>query len=174
MNSPIIESKKRKYTFFGAALFLRPKLKEHRPLALSYNIEKIVETARKNPEDWECLLMKRNYLDFAWDHIGGHNEFHEFPAQTMQREVQEEVGWKTREYREICRQWKDGFLNGFIYLVIPSEPYYMENEPPRVPCDEVQKVEYFGLLQILESDMFKENVKGRIQAFIKGDSDFSL
>ena len=174
MNVSLTEPKKRKYTFFGAAMFLRPTLLEQRTLVQNYDAKKIAACAREKPHEWECLLMKRNYLDFSWDHIGGHNEINEFPSQTMIREVQEEVGWNVKDYMEVCRQWKNGFLNGFVYLVIPEQPNFMSDTPPRVPCDEVQTVEYFNLLHLLKSEQFKPNVKGRIQAFISNKSDFTL
>lgn len=165
---------KKKYTFFGAAIFLRPTLSTERNAIYHYDVKKIAELARKNPHEWDCLLMKRNYLDFAWDCIGGNSELNEFPLQTMTREVGEEVGWKIKESMEVCRQWKNGYLNGFVYLVIPEQADYMNDAPPRVPCDEVQTVCYFNLLHILKSEEFKPNVKGRIQAFISNESDFSL
>ena len=155
-------------------MFLRPSNIEDRPSILNLDIQKIASMARENPQNWECLLMKRNYRDFAWDHIGGHNELGEFPDQTMRREVQEEVGWNIERQLEICRQWKDGFLKGFLYLSIPSEKTYLEDNPNRTPCHEVQTIAYFNLLHLLNSGDFKSNVKGRIKAFIEGKSDFNL
>ena len=174
MNVQHYKTKEKKYTFFGTALFLRPSKEDQRHEAKNFHVKDVAQYARQNPGDWECLLMKRNYLDFAWDSIGGHNDINEFPAQTMAREVLEEVGWKTKEYMEICRQWRNGFLNGFVYLVVPEESRFMEDSPPRIPCDEVQTVAYFNLLHILKSDQFKPNVKGRILAFIQNESDFKL
>jgi 8-oxo-dGTP pyrophosphatase MutT (NUDIX family) len=174
MHPPFKDSKKRTFTFFGAAFFLRPSQPDQRILAQNYDVKKIAECARKNPSEWECLLMKRNYLDFAWDCIGGHSNPGEFPAQTMTREVSEEVGWKIKECHEICRQWEQGILKGFVYLVIPTEKDFMKDNPPRVPCEEVQTVAYFNLVTILESDMFKSNVKGRVQSFLSQHSDFTL
>ena len=59
-------------------MFLRPTLLEQRTLVQNYDAKKIAACAREKPHEWECLLMKRNYLDFSWDHIGGHNEINEF------------------------------------------------------------------------------------------------
>lgn len=174
MNQQISSSQKPKFTFFGAAMFLRPKNPEKRIYEQAEDISLCISLAQKNPENWECLFMKRNYLDFCWDHIGGHNEVNEFPAQTMLREVQEEVGWKIKSYKEVCRQWKKGFLNGFIYVCVPEEKLFMLDTPPRVPCQEVQTVQYFNLIHILKSPDFKPNVKGRIQSLISNESDFSL
>lgn len=165
---------KRQYHFFGAALFLRPILSSQEFTFLNLTAENMIEEARKNPQNWQCLLMKRNYLDYSWDHIGGNCEVNEFPMETMTREVYEEMGWRIKEAREVCRQWKNGCLEGFIYLAIPTEKNFMDDAPPRIPCDEVQTVAYFNLLDILKSDQFKANVKGRIKAFIEHATDFSL
>jgi 8-oxo-dGTP pyrophosphatase MutT (NUDIX family) len=182
MNTSLEKSKN--FRFFGAAFFLRPiptqkdvienSLKCHPTFQGDQGLTATLELARSSPENWECLLMKRNYLDFRWDHIGGRNEFKEFPHDTMKREVSEEVGWRIKCYTEICRQWKDGVLDGFVYLVIPDEKTYQHDTPARTLCHEVDRVQYFGLLEILKSPDFKPNVKGRIQAFLKGNSDFHL
>ncbi len=170
----VCASFKKRSSFFGAALFLRPTDPTERTRSLEYPLEKIAALARANPELWEALLMKRNYLDFAWDHIGGNNEIDEFPAQTLVREVWEETGWGVERFIEVCRQWKEGSLKGFLYLVKPNEIKFMHDAPPRILCDEVQTVQYFPLLHILESNNFTAPVKGRIHAFIEGKPDFNI
>ena len=174
MNTSSSPDKTERFRFFGAALFLRPSEEQNRTQFINYDVKRLTHEARKNPGQWDCLLMKRNYLDFCWDHIGGNCEANEFPQQTMLREVYEEMGWKVTSHEEVCRQWKNALLQGFIYLVIPDEKKYWEDSPPRVPCEEVQTVRYFNLLHILKSPEFNHNVKGRIQAFLDKQSDFTL
>ena len=133
-----------------------------------------LEEARCFPEDWQCLLMKRNYADFAWDSIGGNSEPQEFPLDTMQREVFEEVGWKIKDTIEVCRQWKNSVLEGFVYVSVPNECRFFDDAPPYVLCNEVACLQYFDLNVILNDGMFKSNIKNRIQAFLAKESDFSL
>lgn len=174
MTTPNLSKKNLNKTIFSAALFLRPSSMEQRVHSLDLDVCTLANLARKNPEQWECLLMKRNYADFSWDHIGGHRNENEFPLQTMIREVYEEMGWKVKNSMEICRQWKNDNLAGFIYLAIPEESNYMNDQPPRIPCDEVEKVGYFNLIHLLKSDDFLPKVKGRIEAFITNAPDFIL
>ncbi|WP_161597727.1 NUDIX domain-containing protein [Fluviispira multicolorata] len=162
----------RESSYFGCALFLRTRDSKKRHLIWKYTLEEIINNARENPKEWECLLMKRNYFDFAWDFIGGNSDINEFPEFTMLREVKEEVGWNIKSYKEVCRQWKQGTIKGFVYLAIPDESQYMEDEPPRIQCDEVQTVKYFNLHEILISEQFSDSVKGRVKAFIDKRADF--
>lgn len=158
--------------FYGSAFFLRPREEAKRGLLQEHSLERIVSMARSAPDQWECLLMKRNYLDFAWDHVGGNNNAREFPKQTMLREVQEELGWKIKDSIEICREWRSGFLKGFMYAAMPTEPNYALDTPPYVPCQEVQKIQFFGLLDLASHSMFSASVRGRTKAFLEGQSDF--
>ncbi|WP_186645504.1 NUDIX domain-containing protein [Fluviispira vulneris] len=162
----------RESSYFGCALFLRASDKNIRNNIWKLSLDEIIKSAREKPSEWECLLMKRNYFDFAWDFIGGNSDINEFPEYTMIREVKEEVGWKILHYKEICRQWKQGTIKGFVYLAIPEEKQYMDDDPPRTPCDEVQTVKYFNLCEIINSNHFSDSVKGRIKAFIDKRSDF--
>lgn len=158
--------------FFGAALFLRPSEESKRGLLQEHSLESIVSMARSEPTQWEALLMKRNYLDFAWDHVGGNNNAREFPKQTMVREVQEELGWKIQESFEVCREWRTGFLKGFLYAVKPSELHYALDNPPHSPCQEVQKIQFFKLSELASHSMFSASVRGRTKAFLEGQTDF--
>lgn len=162
----------RSSSYFGCALFLRPVNLELRRTFFELELNQIIKLAREQPGEWECLLMKRNYFDFAWDFIGGNCEPNEYPEFGMLREVKEEVGWNIQRYKEVTRQWKMGAIKGFVYLAIPEQTLFWEDEPQRVHCAEVETVKYFNLLEILSNSAFSDSVKGRVQAFISGKSDF--
>lgn len=173
ISNSIYEINNRESSYFGCALFLRPTNKLLREKYYEYQLDEIITMARENPEDWECLLMKRNYFDFAWDFIGGNSDINEFPESTMLREVSEELGWKILKYKEITRQWRMGSIKGFIYLALPLDKCFMEDSPPRVKCDEVQDVRYFKLNEILNDLTFSDSVRGRIKAFLNNNADFT-
>ncbi len=169
----VYEINNRGSAYFGCALFIRPVDQELRKSFLSLEIDQVIKLAREKPGEWECLLMKRNYFDFAWDFIGGNCEPNEYPEFGMQREVKEEVGWTISRYKEITRQWKMGSLKGIVYLAFPDNEKYTEDEPQRIHCAEVETVKYFNLLEVLSNPAFSDSVRGRIQAFIDNKSDFS-
>ncbi|APJ02919.1 NUDIX domain-containing protein [Silvanigrella aquatica] len=169
----LFEIKNRGSSYFGCALFLRPSDEKLRKEYFQLNIDIILKMARENPKDWECLLMKRNYFDYAWDFIGGNCEINEFPEQAMIREVSEEVGWKILKYKEVTRQWRMGSIKGIVYFAIPEEPQFMENDPPRIHCEEVNTVKYFNLVEILNDLSLPDSVRGRISAFLNEKSDFT-
>jgi 8-oxo-dGTP pyrophosphatase MutT (NUDIX family) len=82
------------------------------------------------------------------------HEINEYPEFGMMREVLEEVGWKIEKYKEVTRQWKMGAIKGFVYLAIPENMQFLEDEPPRIHCEEVQTVKYFNLIQVLNDSLF--------------------
>jgi diadenosine tetraphosphate (Ap4A) HIT family hydrolase/8-oxo-dGTP pyrophosphatase MutT (NUDIX family) len=168
----IYEIHHRGSSYFGCALFLRPVNENIRNEYLKYEIDKIIGMVREIPKDWECLLMKRNYFDYAWDFVGGNCDPNEFPEKAMLREVSEELGWKISKYKEVTRQWRMGAIKGFVYLAIPDDIRFMEDIPPRIPCDEVQTVKYFNLINILNDVTFPDSVRGRVLAFLNNESDF--
>lgn len=168
----LFEINNRSSPYFGCALFLRPCELELRSKIFTLDLDEIIKLARDNPEKWECLLMKRNYHDFAWDFIGGNCEVNEYPEFGMIREVKEEVGWNITRYKEVTRQWKMGAIKGIVYLAIPENQRYMDDEPERVHCAEVETVKYFNLVEIMNSPNFVDSVKGRIKAFIENKADF--
>jgi diadenosine tetraphosphate (Ap4A) HIT family hydrolase/8-oxo-dGTP pyrophosphatase MutT (NUDIX family) len=159
-------------SYFGCALFLRPANENLRSDYSKFKLDEISEMARGNPKDWECLLMKRNYFDYAWDFIGGNCDMNEFPEKAMIREVSEELGWKISKFKEVTRQWRMGSIKGFIYIAIPGDMRFLEDEPPRIHCEEVQTVKYFNLIHILNDVSFPDSVRGRISAFLNNKSDF--
>ena len=165
---------KARFSFFGTSLYLRPQEETLRSQCLVKPVQWSIEEARKKPDHWQCLIMKRNYADYAWDSVGGNNNEGEFPHQTLEREVKEELGWKIIERVEVCRQWRNGALEGFVYVCKPNEEKYLHDQPPRILCHEVAQVRYFDLMEIINSSEFKTNIKGRIAALIKGESDFNL
>ncbi len=168
----LFEIKNRSSPYFGCALFLRPVDLNLRSQYSKYTPDEIIKMARENPNQWECLLMKRNYYDYAWDFIGGNCEINEYPEFGMMREVLEEVGWKIEKYKEVTRQWKMGAIKGFVYLAIPENIQFLEDEPPRIHCEEVQTVKYFNLIQVLNDSIFPDSVRGRISAFLNNKPDF--
>lgn len=168
----IYEIQNRVSSYFGCALFLRPVNENLKSEYFKFEIDEIAKMARENPKDWECLLMKRNYFDYAWDFVGGNCDINEFPEKAMIREVFEELGWKISKYKEVTRQWRMGAIKGFVYLAIPEDIKFMEDEPPRVHCEEVQTVKYFNLTYILNNASFPDSVRGRVSAFLNSKFDF--
>jgi diadenosine tetraphosphate (Ap4A) HIT family hydrolase/8-oxo-dGTP pyrophosphatase MutT (NUDIX family) len=160
--------------FFSAALFLRPI---DISLCTKFNslpLQEIIQLARTSPAQWECLLMKRNYLDRAWDMIGGGADAKETPVAVLRREIHEEVGWSVSETKEVTRQWENGVLKGFLYVVKSTEPTWFHDKPARVLASEVDTVAFFPLLTLLDSADFSDPVQKRIAAFLAGEPDFSL
>jgi diadenosine tetraphosphate (Ap4A) HIT family hydrolase/8-oxo-dGTP pyrophosphatase MutT (NUDIX family) len=166
---------------FSAALFLRPKDKERRQEAELWPLEKISREAQSRSEEWESLLMQRNYLDRAWDHFGGNADAHEFPADTLVREVREETGWQIAECLEVNRQWTGGQLRGVLFLARPqisapgNLPFWMENNPSRSPCDEVAQVGWWCLKSLAKGEVSVKlgfGVRERHQAFLDKKTDF--
>ena len=164
----------RENIFFGCALIFRNIHKEIQNKLSDKKKEDVIQQIRQDPSSWETLLMKQNYRHRLWDNIGGNNNANEFPTDTMIREVQEETGWKLAWSQEVTRQWRYGQTEGYIFVALPSDNHYSKNDPPRVLCHEIEKIEYFSLKTVLNSEQFSQNVQGRLKAFLEGRVDFSL
>jgi len=128
---------------------------------------------QKNPQDFECLLMKRNYDDFSFDHMGGFSEENETPFDTIIREAKEEINFYSPHIQEVSKQWKYGILGGFVFMALddlghwPQMPLYYHKE-------EIQELKFFPLLDILNEPYFPEKVKSRIYALIHEKRDIFL
>lgn len=167
------ERQKRRPAYFGSSLFLRHKNIELRNRWENESIINMIADCRAQPQNWEVLLMQRNYLDYAWDSVGGGADAHEFPSQCNIREVREELGWDIGECVEVTRQWNRGVLRGFVYVAKPMFENWTADSPRRIACDEVKDVRYFDIFELSVDERFKDSVTGRIKALINGESDFS-
>lgn len=159
-------------SYYSAALILRPRELEHCPQFASLTAAALAQAARQNPTAWQCLLMQRNYLDFAWDMFGGCADPGELPSDTLAREIREELGWAYSDSHEITRQWTHRVLRGFVFVITPTEPTWFNDAPCRLPDDEVKAARYFDLVSLLSDKSFDHTLRGRIQAFLAGKPDF--
>jgi len=148
-----------------------------KPISISYSQPESFHHAlcdiRKNPQNFECLLMKRNYDDFSFDHIGGFSEEEETPFETIRRESLEEINFCSPHFQEIAKQWQYGILGGFVFIALdlmghwPQMPLYYSKE-------EIHELKFFPLLHILNEPYFPEKVKSRIHALIHETMDIFL
>jgi diadenosine tetraphosphate (Ap4A) HIT family hydrolase/ADP-ribose pyrophosphatase YjhB (NUDIX family) len=162
--------------FYSTAFFIRPIATEaqqnffNQPLTLQ---QKIITT---HHQDFECFLMQRNYLDFAWDTFGGEADPGETPHQTLLRELYEELGWKVSDSLELTRHWQNGMLRGFCYLVTPDKKQLLEQQPTRVESHEVKQAAWFPLndLVINKDGLFSDQLCGRARALVAAEPDFYI
>jgi diadenosine tetraphosphate (Ap4A) HIT family hydrolase/8-oxo-dGTP pyrophosphatase MutT (NUDIX family) len=167
---------------YGACLILRPSDPEKRSLWAQKPVLEIMKEARCEPQSWDSLLMRQSYGRREWDHFGGNAEPNEFPHVTARRELQEEAGWTASEQVEVCRQWDNGILKGFLYCVKPNllegqqeEYWWMKDQPALRACDEVMDARYFNLTELLKDEGhlgLTPALRGRHLAFVNGHSDF--
>jgi|GEM_PF-388700 len=168
----------RPHAIFGAALFFRPALADARPAAATLTLDQTLAAVRGSPQEWESLLMQRNYLDRTWDNVGGNGEAGEFPEAIMRREVSEELGWDLGHAQEACRQWTSGLLRGFLYAAKPKAggTFWMADDPERTPCDEVADLRFLNVAAIAQGNAgvaLSFSVRERHAALIEGRLDFS-
>ncbi len=165
---------------FGTSLFLRHADPSKQQWFHALSLEMQWEYTQNHPSLVESLLMKQNYGARNWDTIGGNPEPGEYPSQTAQRELLEEMGWVALRLLEVGRQWNDHRIKGFVYLAqvkecaaLATQPLWNDN-PFRVPCDEVEEIRYFNLSFILgnTSGFFKPAVVARHLALVKNEVDF--
>jgi diadenosine tetraphosphate (Ap4A) HIT family hydrolase/8-oxo-dGTP pyrophosphatase MutT (NUDIX family) len=173
---------------FGAAIFLRAADRARRAESAALSLEDLLAAMRAAPSAWESFLMRRNYLDRAWDHFGGNGDAGEFPEETVRREVGEELGWRLGDMREVTRQWRHGLLSGFLYLARPeggrgegplgAETFdWTADTPWRISCDEVAEARWFNLVALAEGRAgipLGPEVTGRHRAVMTGAADFRV
>jgi 8-oxo-dGTP pyrophosphatase MutT (NUDIX family) len=156
--------------FFSCAFFLRPVERRQWMEFACAPLERSVAAARACPEKWETLLMRRNYADFSWDHVGGRAECGEFPVAALRREVSEEIGWSDLETLEVTRQWQAGLVRGFVFAARPAgDALYSDRTPPF--NSEIAEVKFYSLAE-LRHDAFPKRVRSRVEALLAGSSDF--
>ncbi|MEN9825882.1 MAG: hypothetical protein RI953_1627 [Pseudomonadota bacterium] len=162
--------------FFSTAFFVRPKETAARQAFLQNPLAVQHQMLRNRAGDFECFLMQRNYLDFAWDTFGGEADPGETPREALVRELWEELGWTPLELFEVTRQWVNGMLRGFCYLVTPSQGQLLQNEPKRNPCDEVKQAAWIPLDELATNPggRYPAPLHGRARALVAGEPDFSL
>lgn len=161
---------------FATAFFIRPQATSaqsdflQKPLTLQHQL------VRENPAAYECFLMQRNYLDFAWDSFGGEADAGETPRQALLRELNEELGWSAEAVLEVTRQWQNGILRGFCYLVTPSQGQLLQAVPERQSCDEVKQAAWIPLDDLLSNRNgdYADALCGRVRAIVAGEPDFYL
>ncbi|NBO39058.1 NUDIX domain-containing protein [bacterium] len=168
--------RERQPPYFATALFIRPLDRNQQAGFLQLPLSQQHSAVRASPEAFECFLMQRNYLDFAWDSFGGEADAGETPAQTLQREIREELGWELESWLEVTRQWAGGMLRGFVYLAQPSQGLLLQAAPKRAACDEVKQALWHPLQDLLTNPMsvYSAPVVGRARALVAGEPDFSL
>jgi diadenosine tetraphosphate (Ap4A) HIT family hydrolase/8-oxo-dGTP pyrophosphatase MutT (NUDIX family) len=162
--------------YFATAFFIRPREKALRAAFLQKSLPEQHQAIRATPAEFECYLMQRNYLDFAWDTFGGEIDPGETPRAALHRELQEELGWSVERELEVTRQWGNGMIRGFVYLVEPRGGLLLEDTPRRTQCDEVKQAAWIPLqdLLTLEGQSYARPLCGRARALVAGQSDFSL
>ncbi|NBX17794.1 MAG: NUDIX domain-containing protein [Proteobacteria bacterium] len=162
--------------FFSTAFFIRPKNAAAQADFLKHPLPVQHQLIRSNPAQFECFLMQRNYLDYAWDTFGGEADPHETPKEALLRELCEELGWTADEVYEVTRQWNNGLLRGFCYLVRPSQGQLLQNQPERIACDEVKDAKWIALVDLIENkgDTYAAPLCGRVRAVVAGEPDFYL
>jgi diadenosine tetraphosphate (Ap4A) HIT family hydrolase/ADP-ribose pyrophosphatase YjhB (NUDIX family) len=162
--------------FFSTAFFIRPKNVSEQADFLKNPLSTQHQLIRGNPELFECFLMQRNYLDYAWDSFGGEADAGESPREALLRELHEELGWTAGEIFEVTRQWVNGLLRGFCYLVRPSQGQLLQARPQRIACNEVKQASWVALSELLENkdSKYAAPLCGRVRAIVAGEPDFYL
>ncbi|MFZ9521580.1 MAG: NUDIX domain-containing protein [Silvanigrellaceae bacterium] len=162
--------------FFSTSFFVRPKETAARQAFLEKPLAVQHQLIRGRAEDFECFLMQRNYLDFAWDTFGGEADPGETPREALIRELREELGWTPSELFEVTRQWSNGMLRGFCYLVTPSQGQLLQEQPERIPCDEVKQAGWVPLndLATNPNSPYPLPLCGRARALVAGEPDFYI
>jgi 8-oxo-dGTP pyrophosphatase MutT (NUDIX family) len=168
---------KRAQGVFGACMVLRAQDPAQREHWASQKLCDLMKAARAQPQNFESLLMLQNYGHRHWDHLGGNGDSLEFPEQIARRELREEVGWQVSELLEVCRQWSQGLIKGFVYLVQPeSSISWHRDVPERVLCPEVAALQFFNLQQLALGEFESEGVPKKVQqrhlAFLNAVPDF--
>lgn len=166
--------RERSPAFFATAFFIRPRDPASRINFLQNSLVAQHKLIQASPNEFECFLMQRNYLDFAWDSFGGEADPEETPRQTLLRELHEELGWTVSDALEVTRQWDRGVLRGFCYLVTPAQGQLLQVQPDRTPCFEVKQAAWIPLSDLLanQSKTYSEPLCGRARAIVLGMTDF--
>lgn len=161
--------------YFATAFFVRPRSSDARHSFFQETLNEQWTRIRANPAGYECFLMQRNYLDYAWDTFGGEIDPGETPQQALRREIQEELGWQLSEFAEVTRQWNNGMVRGFVYLCTPDSNQLLQDHPHRIACDEVKNARWVSLDELIrnESNQFSPRLSGRALALAQGNADFS-
>jgi 8-oxo-dGTP pyrophosphatase MutT (NUDIX family) len=94
----------------------------------------------------------------------------------LHRELQEELGWGVVRELEVTRQWGNGMVRGFVYLVEPKGGVLLQDLPTRTPCDEVKEAAWIPLQDLLANtnEQYAHPLCGRARALVAGLRDFSL
>jgi len=162
--------------YFATAFFIRPRAKQDQPDFLKKTLVEQHRAICAAPTEFECFLMQRNYLDFAWDTFGGEIDAGETPRVALHRELKEELGWSVDQELEVTRQWVNGMIRGFVYLVEPKDGRLLQDVPDRIPCDEVKQAAWIPLQDLLANtgNTYALPLCGRARALVAGLTDFSL
>lgn len=168
--------KNRQPPCFATAFFMRPRAQAARTAFFEMPLSAQHNAICASPSDFECFLMQRNYLDFAWDTFGGELDASETPAQALVREIREELGWDVLNKLEVTRQWNNGMLRGFVYLTIPTGNLLLQEIPQRAFCDEVKQAAWHPLDALLNNSKneYSRPLAGRARALVASHPDFSL
>lgn len=160
--------------YFATAFFIRPTDVSARAAFFSDDLAAQWQQIRACPDGFECFLMQRNYLDFAWDTFGGEIDAGETPQQALTREIREELGWSLDRCLEVTRQWNHGMVRGFVYLCTPDAQQLLLDTPPRTACDEVKTARWIPLQTLVRnaSGEYSHRLAGRAQALVQGLPDF--
>jgi diadenosine tetraphosphate (Ap4A) HIT family hydrolase/8-oxo-dGTP pyrophosphatase MutT (NUDIX family) len=162
--------------YFATAFFIRPQMNSARAPFFLESLEAQWARIRAKPTEYECFLMQRNYLDYAWDTFGGEIDSGETPRQALEREIQEELGWQLAASIEVTRQWNNGMVRGFVYLCVPDAQQLMQDNPHRVACDEVKQARWVPLDELIrnQQSVYSPRLAGRARALVQGSPDFSI
>lgn len=162
--------------FFSTAFFVRPIATSEQAAFLRLPLVEQHKLIQLRPNEFECFLMQRNYLDFAWDTFGGEADPGETPRVALLRELHEELGWRSDDVLEVTRQWVNGVLRGFCYLVRPSQGQLLQAQPDRIACDEVKQAAWIPINDLLinREGLYAAPLCGRARALVAGEPDFSL
>jgi len=160
--------------YFATAFFIRPRAHQERASFFQETLQGQWTRVSANPTGYECFLMQRNYLDYAWDTFGGEIDSGETPEQALKREVGEELGWQLVDFLEVTRQWNNGMVRGFVYLCTPGSQQLMQDNPHRIACDEVKQARWVPLEELItnKEKAFSPRLAGRARALVEGSPDF--
>lgn len=160
--------------YYAAAMIFRPKDKAARKEFFGCSVFDVVQALRAAPNEWQTLLMKRNYDDFVWDHFGGCANESEFPRETLLRELHEESGWMARECAEVSRHWNGRILRGFTFFVMPEneDVYCMDTQV--ASSDEVAEVAWVDVSTIMNGNAHPGILRARITCLLDNFSDFDF
>lgn len=169
----------RKDRVFSYALIFRNRSELVSAAPIFRPAAKITELVRQSPQDWQCLLMKRNYKGHEWDTFGGTSAPFETPENTLKRELLEESGLEVRDMHYFGQIWRPYRVNqkliGHGFVVVPKGDMWWHDKPElETDPSEVSELKWFSVPDIHDGEPFLRVLGARLRAFLAAENNAEL